>query len=85
MAVPDVVLAAAAVVGVVPAAVVVVELGAVVVVVVVLAEELCDVFLAALGVLEPHAAAIRPPARTMVPSSHRVPAPPRLRLCGPSG
>ncbi len=75
LAVPDVVLAAAAVVGVVPAAVVVVELGAAVVVVV-FDDELCDVFLAALGVPEPHAAAIRPPASTMVPSSHRV----RFRL-----
>jgi hypothetical protein len=80
LAVVGVVLAAAAVVGVVPAAVVEVVLGAVVVVVL----ELCFfddavvvvVFDEALGVLDPHAAAIRPPASTMVPRSHRV----RLRL-----
>jgi hypothetical protein len=73
--------AAAAVVGVVlGAAVVVVVLGAVVVVEEELfdeGDEECD-FLAgeALGVPEPQAAAIRPPASTMVPTSHRV----RLRL-----
>jgi len=66
---------AAAVVVVLPATVVEVELGAVVVVVFD-DDALCDVFLAALGVLEPQAAAIRPPASTMVPSIHRV----RFRL-----
>jgi hypothetical protein len=62
------------------AAVVVVVLGAVVVVEEELfdeGEEECD-FLAgaALGVPEPQAAAIRPPASTMVPTSHRA----RFRL-----
>jgi hypothetical protein len=71
------VLAAAVVVGVVPAAVVEVVLGAVVVVVALFFFDddavVVVVFLAALGVLDPHAAATRPPANTMVPRSHRVP------------
>jgi hypothetical protein len=63
------------VVGVLPAAVVVVVEGAVVVVdeffcVVVV---LCFFGGLALGVPDPHAAAINPPARTMVPMSHRFP------------
>jgi hypothetical protein len=68
---------AAAVVEVVPAAVVEVVVGAVVVVVVELFffddAVVVVVFDEALGVLEPHAAAIRPPASTMVPRSQRVP------------
>jgi hypothetical protein len=80
LAVVGVVLAAAAVVGVVVvgAAVVEVELGAVVVVELELFDEDEFDFLAgeALGVLEPQAAAIRPPASTMVPRSQRA----RFRL-----
>jgi hypothetical protein len=82
LAVVGVVLAAAgfAVVGVVVvlgAAVVEVVLGAVVAVEFFFDDEVVlVVFLAALGVPEPHAAATRPPASTMVPMSHGV----RLRL-----
>ena len=76
-AVVGVVLPPATVVVVAPAAVVEVVLGAVVVVVELFffddAAVVVVVFLAALGVLEPHAAATRPPASTMVPRSHRVP------------
>jgi hypothetical protein len=68
---------AAAVVGVVAAAVVEVVVGAVVVVELFFFDDdavVVVVFLAdALGVLEPQAAAIRPPASTMVPRSQRVP------------
>jgi hypothetical protein len=83
LAVVGVVLAAAgfAVVGVVVvlgAAVVEVVLGAVVDVEFFFEDDevVLVVFLAALGVPEPHAAATRPPASTMVPMSHGV----RLRL-----
>jgi len=67
------------VVGVVPGAVVVVVVGAVVVVVdelffwcvVVVVVDLLAAFFD--GELDPHAAATSPPARTMVPMSHRFP------------
>jgi len=74
LAVVGVVLALA-VVGVLPAAVVVVVEGAVVVVVLALFlwVVVVVVLLLALGELDPHAAATRPPARTMVPMSHRFP------------
>ena len=67
------------VVGVLPAAVVVVVEGAVVVVVdeffcfFCVVVVLCFFDGLALGVLDPHAAATNPPARTMVPMSHRFP------------
>jgi hypothetical protein len=74
------VLPEAAVVGVVPAAVVivVVVVPGTVVVVVVAAECLAGlvvvvVDLVALGVLDPQAAATKPPARTIVPTSQRFP------------
>jgi hypothetical protein len=76
-AVVGVVLPLATVVVVAPATVVEVELGAVVVVVELFFFDddavVVVVFLAALGVLEPHAAATRPPASTMVPRIQRVP------------